>query len=151
MATNSSSPSTQAAISTQKATGRWSRWIFCTRQRTYLVRSTRQSWNANSATTTRHMAASSRRPGVIGNPSFVVTCGSDHRAPRHRNLAIARRRLLDVSDRGKRIVESLDQHTLGREHVVDLTPRRFRLHGFVVVEGVPAGMTGEQERRVRHV
>ena len=39
---NSSNPTTQAATSIQNATGRWWRWTFCARHRTWPVRSTDQ-------------------------------------------------------------------------------------------------------------
>src|SRR5262245_64175612 len=38
---------------------------------------------------------------------------SEHRVPRHRNLAIAVAALFDIGERRERIVEALHQHLLG--------------------------------------
>jgi hypothetical protein len=48
-------------------------------------------------------------------------------------------------------MEALHQHLVGRQHVIDLTAGGLGRDRLVVVEGMPARMPGEQERRVGDV
>src|SRR3984957_15237460 len=103
----------------------------------------------------RFSSAQARMPRRGPRHSELKRFGKDRaleaRIPYGWGFPVAVRRLLDMGDRGEWIVEALHRDLLRRQHVVDLAARRLGLDRLVVVEGVPAGMAGEQERGVGHV
>src|SRR5262249_24355089 len=67
------------------------------------------------------------------------------RVPDNRDVAIARAVFFDMRQRGERVVEPLNPQLFHHQHVVDLASRSLSLRTILIIEGVPIGMTYEQE------
>src|SRR5258708_16997967 len=71
--------------------------------------------------------------------------------PRHQDFAIAARGLFDVGESGERVMEALNQHLFGHEHVVDLSARGFGHDRVLIDRCMPTRICDEQHRNMRHV
>src|SRR4051812_12404335 len=75
------------------------------------------------------------KPNSQPTALIIKARGSTAPAP-----AIAVPRLLEVGEAREGVMEALDQHLLGRDHVVDLAAGLLRGFRVLVEGGVPAGM-----------
>src|SRR3954449_10746433 len=76
---------------------------------------------------------------------------SDHRTPGRRNEPVTIAILLDKAIGWERIMEALNPHLVGHQHVIDLAPGGLRHRGILVEHQVPAWMSNEQCWVVGHV
>src|SRR5438477_9064488 len=96
------------------------------------------------------------KPKYKGRPQPGGPCPdsrkpSDHRAPRRRHQPIAIPSLLDIPVSREWIVEALDTHFVGDQHVVDLAAGLFSERGILIEHQMPARIGDEQCGVVRYV